>query len=123
MAPLPYNVPVTALGGNEPAIQVNTLLAFGAILFSAMQGTLCMESADPCRISYQKLRFLLGLEVLEVIVVVASESVSLVQMRGPLRERLTWLQWMPACLLALGLMELALDVYFTLFCAVNSRVL
>ena len=89
MAPLPSNVPVTALGGNESALQINTLLAFGAILFAAMQGTLCMESADPCRISYQKLCFLVGLEVLEVIVVVASESMSWFQMRGPLRERLT----------------------------------
>ena len=53
---------------------------------------------------------------------VASESMSVVQMRGLLRERLTWLQWMPACLFALGLMELALDVWFTLDCALNSRI-
>ena len=122
MAPLPSDAAQQALGGNEPALQLNTLLAFGAILFAGMQGTLGMESADACRISHQKLLFMLGLEVLEVIVVTASESLSFVQMRGPFQERLTWLQWVGPCLLVLGLMELFVDVYFTLNCSVRSRL-
>lgn len=122
MAPLPADAASQALGGNEAALQFNTLLAFAAILFASMQGTLCMESADPCRISYMKLQFLLGLEILEVIVVVASEALSFKDLSGALGERLTWLRWVPTCLLVLGLMELILDMYFTFECAARSRV-
>lgn len=122
MAPLPPSSEILMLGGNEAALELNTIFAFAAILFASMQGVLCMESADPCRISYKKLQFLLGLEVLEVIVVVTSEALSFVDFRGALVHRLTWLRWVPTCLFILGLMELLLDLFFTLQCATLSRL-
>lgn len=86
-----------------------------------MQGTLGMESADHCRISYQKVQFLLGLEAAEVIFVFASEILSFVQLQGPLSEGLPWLHWVPPCLLVIGLFEFLLDVYYTLESASMSH--
>lgn len=123
MPPLPPVVVGESLCLNEVSLKLNTLLAFTGVLFAAMQGTLCMESADPCRISYLKLRYLLGLEVLEVVTVVTSEALSYVELSGALSARLTWLRWVPACLLILGLMEMMVDLFFTYRCATRSRIL
>ncbi len=110
------------LGNNEVALTPNTVLALIAVLLAAMQGLLSMESASPCRISYKKLRVLLMLIALEAVVVVTAESLSFVYMRAPLKERLTWLQWVPPCLLVLGLVELLLDILYTVDMAAGSRV-
>lgn len=110
------------IGGDEAALSWNTLLAFGAILLAAMQGTLVMESADPCRISYKKWQMLVTFLLLEVIVVVASEVASFRDLSLELQVRLIWLQWLPPCLLTLGLLELLLDVWFTLYLGVRSRI-
>lgn len=72
------STPVKYVGGNDSALSWNALLAFSAVLFLAMQGTLAMESSDPSRISYKKWKLLVALEVIEVIVVVASEVLSFV---------------------------------------------
>lgn len=122
MPPLLENAALQTSINDVPSIPLNTLLAFCAILFAGMQGTLCMESAEPCRLSYQKLKLLLGLEFLLVISVVVSESISFASVRGPLRNHLAWLQWLPSLLLVIGMIQLALDVLFTCVCASDSRV-
>ena len=128
MAPLPFAAqsaarsPPNIVGGNDSALSWNALLAFGAVMIAAMQGTLVMESADPCRISYKKWKMLMALEALEVIIVVASEVVSFVELRSSLDVRLEWLQWVPPSILTVGLLELLLDIWFTLRMAVQSRL-
>lgn len=119
MAPQPFELTTST---NEAALRINTLLAFLAILFAGMQGTLCVESADPCRISYTKLLFLLSLELLEVIVVLVSESLSYTELQGSLQDRLQCLYWLPRCLLVLGLLQLLLDIIFTVSSASDSRI-
>lgn len=128
MAPAPcdlqtfQNQIITYVGGNDSALSWNTLLAMGAAMTAAMQGTLAMESGDPCRISYKKFKLLFILEALEVGIVVASEGVSFVELQTALKERLQWLQWVPPCLLVIGLLELIADLYFTCNLATHSRV-
>ena len=128
MAPLPAvldsaaRTSVNYVGGNDSALSWNSVLAVGAVMLAAMQGTLVMESADPCRISYKKWKLLLLLEALEVGVVVASEVVSFVELRGALRARLQWLYWIPPCLLTMGLLELLIDVWWTIKLGAWSRI-
>ena len=80
-----------------------------------------MESADPCRISYRKQCYL-GLELLEIVVALASEVKQFVGLRAALHERLQWLYWVPRVLLFLGIIQLLLDICFTLQMAVESRL-
>ena len=122
MAPLAAQASMQTIGANETAIQPNIILTFFAILFAGMQGTVCMESADPCRISYTKLLFLLGLETLQVIAVVVAEALSFVDLQRALSSRLTWLQWMPSCILVQGLTLLLFDIYYTLNAIAKCRI-
>lgn len=103
-------------------VSLPTVLALFAIFFSAMQGVLALESADPCRLSIRKMNILLALEVAEVFVSVATEVLSFVELREALSGRLQWLQWIAPCLLAAGMLETVVDIYFTLAVVTKSRV-
>lgn len=113
---------IAAAGGTKSALSWPTILAFIAITLACMQGTLVLESSDPCRISYRKLSFLLGLELAEVIVIVVSEVFSYIQMQSALATRLQWLYWLAPCLIAISLIEVLNDVWFTLILASASRI-
>ncbi|PXF49133.1 hypothetical protein BWQ96_01082 [Gracilariopsis chorda] len=106
----------------QPGLSWQTILSFSAILFAGMQGTLTMESADPCRMSFVKVGILLFLELLEVIVILTAEITTFLQLQASFRTRLQWLNWLPACLLAYGILELLIDVFFLLRQAYLSRV-
>lgn len=114
------------LGGIEDVastvVSLPTVLAAFAVFFSAMQGTIVLESADPCRISSRKMNILLALEAAEVVVSVISEVLSFVELRAALMVSLTWLQWIAPCLLAAGMLETVVDVYFTFAVITKSRV-
>lgn len=116
----------TPLGGIDDlasaVVTVPTVLALFAVFLSAMQGMLALESADPCRISVRKMNILLSLELAELLVSVASEVLSFVELRSALQERLQWLHWVAPCLLAAGLLETFVDLYYTLAVVTKSRV-
>lgn len=115
------------LGGiNDFASAVNaipTLFSFFAILFAIMQGVLALESADPCRISIRKMNILLSIEFLELAVLLVSEILSFNELRKAINNsELQRLNWIPPCLLAAGLLESFVDLYFTLAIITKSRV-
>lgn len=97
-------------------------VAFSGITFAGMQGFLVMESADPCRMSFRKLRCLLVLALLQTCVLVTAAVLSFLDLRLALSLRLQWLNWSSPCLLALGTLAIALDMYFTAEMAYISRV-
>lgn len=103
-------------------VSLPTVLAAFAVFLSAMQGVLALESADPCRLSMRKMNMLLVLELAEVAVSVVSEVLSFVELRAALMGNLQWLHWVAPCLLAAGMIETAVDVYFTLAVVTKSRV-
>lgn len=108
--------------GPQPVMSTPAILGVMAVLVSAMQGTLVLESSAPCRISLQKLRVLLSLELVEVFIFIASETISFYQLRAALTPALSWLHWVPPCVLAIGLLMLVLDVWFTVWAASRSRI-
>ena len=128
MAPLPSGVQILThqavvyVSGYETALSWKTVLAVAAVIAAAMQGTLGMESANPCRLSNMKYKLLLFLEAVEVVIVVVSETVSFVELRNVLKERLKWLQWLPPCLLTIGLLQLVADLWWTCHLATVSRL-
>ena len=103
-------------------VSLPTVLAASAVFFSAMQGVIVLESADPCRLSTRKMNILLALEFAEVLVSATSEILSFVELRAALMESLQWLQWVAPCLLAAGMLETLVDVYFTFAMVTTSRV-
>lgn len=103
-------------------VSLPTVLAAFAIFLSAMQGVLALESADPCRLSIRKMNILLVLELAEIVTSITSEALSFVEIRAALRTSLQWLDWVAPCLLAAGMIETAVDVYFTMAVVTKSRV-
>lgn len=103
-------------------VSLPTVLAAFAVFLAAMQGVLALESADPCRLSTRKMNILLVLELAEVAISVASEVLSFVELRAALTGNLQYLHWVAPCLLAAGMIETAVDVYFTLAVLTKSRV-
>lgn len=101
---------------------VSAALALPAVLFSAMQGVLVMESADPCRLSYAKLRLLMGLLVLQFVFAVTAQSIAAVALWQAMMDGLRWLWWVSLCLPVLATLNLVLDFYFTVEMAYVSRV-
>lgn len=120
------NDPGDLLGGIDSLasalISLPTALALFVIFLATIQGVLTMESADPCRLSSRKMNILLGFELAEVLVSVTSELLSFVELRSSFQSRLRHLHWVAPCLLAAGLMETVVDVYFTLAVVTKSRV-
>lgn len=116
----------TELGGVDDlasaVVSLPTVLALFAVFFAAMQGVLALESADPCRLSSRKMNTLLILELAEVVVSLISEVMSFVELRSALANRFQTLHWIAPCLLAAGLLETLVDVYFTLAVVTKSRV-
>ncbi len=108
--------------GREAALTWSTQFAFLAILFAFMQGTLGLESADPCRISFTKYRIFILLEALEVVVILLSEFFSFSDLKNSLKEGMQWLQWLRNCVLFMRLMEMILDLWLSLRLASASRV-
>ena len=99
------------------------LLAFIVVIISALQGVIVFESVDPCRISSRKMNILLSLEMIELCLGLASETISFFQLQSSLQNRLQWLHWAAPCLLTAGLLQLVVEVYFTLAVVAKSRVL
>lgn len=116
----------SSLGGiDNLAAAADTLPTFMAVLvvfLSSLQGVLALESVDPCRISARKMNILLVLEVFEVILSIVSEVWSFFELKSVLSEHLPWLHWVAPCLLAAGLLETCVDLYFTLAVITKSRV-
>lgn len=116
----------SALGGIEDlasaVVSLPTFLALLAVFFAAIQGFLALESVDPCRISSRKMNMLLAVELAELIVSLTSELLSFFELRGALKLRLKWLHWVAPCLLAAGILETLVDLYFTLAVVTKSRV-
>ncbi len=106
----------------DNALSPAQLLAGVAVAFAAVQGALALESADPCRLSKRKMNMILFFELLEFIFLLISEVYSFIELRKALRTSFTWLHWVAPCLLAAGLLELAVDVYFTLAVLAKSRI-
>ncbi len=118
MAPSTSNLPSNAFANAVVPVNRIAQLAFVVVLIAAMQGTLGLESADSCRLSYRKFRLLEGLEVFFAIV---SETVSFFALRSSLNTRFEWLKWIAPSLLAIGLLELILETRHTLVLAAGSR--
>ena len=104
------------------AVSVQAFLAFLAVFLAAIQGVVALESVDPCRLSRRKMNILLFVEFCEVVASIASEVLSFVELRSALQERLKWLYWVPPCLLAAGILETVIDLYFTLAVISKSRI-
>ncbi len=121
MAPSITSVSSNAIANAVVPVNWSTQLAFVVVLIAAMQGTLGLESADPCRISFRKFRLLLILEALEVFFAIVSEIVSFIALRSSLSTRFEWLQWVAPSLLAIGLLELILETWHTLALASRAR--
>lgn len=114
------------LGGFEEftssIVSPQTFLALLAVFFAAIQGVVALESVDPCRMSRRKMNILLVVEAAEFSVSIAAEILSFVELRNALKFRLTWLQWIAPCLLAAGVIETAVDLYFTLAVVSKNRI-
>ena len=121
MAPSITSVSSNAIANAVVPVNWSTQLAFVVVLIAAMQGTLGLESADPCRISFRKFRLLLILEALEVFFAIVSEIISFISLRSSLSARFEWLQWVAPSLLAIGFLELILETWHTLSLAARSR--
>ena len=122
MAPFTSNVSNNAIANAVVPVNWSTQLAFLVVLIAGMEGTLGLESADPCRLSFCKFRLLLFLEALEVFFAVISEILAFLALRSSLNTRFEWLKWVAPSLLAIGFLELILEAWHTLSLAARSRV-
>lgn len=87
---------------------------FFVLVISAIQGTLVMESSDPCRISFGKWVTLLILLSIQATLGDASQLMAVLPLSCRLREGMHWLAWLPSALLVIGCCELFNDVWFSL---------
>ncbi|CAN8075507.1 unnamed protein product [Agarophyton chilense] len=114
------------LGGFAEAVaeldSIPTLLAVVAILLASLQGVLCLESVDSCRLSRRKLNILLSFEVVETIVLFLSELLSFLELRTAFRDAFPDLHFVAPCLFAAGVLQIFSDIYFTLAVVTKSRI-
>ncbi|PXF39953.1 hypothetical protein BWQ96_10337 [Gracilariopsis chorda] len=114
------------LGGVNDALSslqsFPTIIAALAVVLAALQAVLCMESVDPCRLSRRKMNILLGLELVETAILVASELLSFLELRSSLVQAFPSLYFVAPCLLAAGILQLLAEVYFTMAVVTKSRI-
>lgn len=109
------------VGGNDPALDISSILAFLGVILALMQGTLVIESA-PARISFKKWIMMIVLEVFEMAAIVASEAVSCIEMQKAFKLRLTWLEWLALSVWVIGVCEVLIDGWLTYNMGSYSRL-
>eukprot|EP00178_Gracilaria_changii_P001463 TRINITY_DN11_c0_g5_i1.p2 TRINITY_DN11_c0_g5~~TRINITY_DN11_c0_g5_i1.p2 ORF type:complete len:415 (-),score=81.46 TRINITY_DN11_c0_g5_i1:761-2005(-) len=115
------------LGGFATALaeldSVPAFLAALAFVLAALQGVLCLESVDSCRLSRRKMNILLAFEAVETLVLFCSELLSFLELRDAFDTAFPSLQFVAPCLFAAGVLQTFSELYFTLAVVTKSRIL